>query len=247
MENVQDIYVIGDERRLVVRSFLNELRDAGLEPHVIGGVLDCVMQLPRKPIHVVVCFDDEISAESIEYLRGATVDKGWNLYLVGKINGLSLNEEKKIMLLPGVRFPVWPVPVKSLLDAIKNSRKKILIVDDEPMMLRSLKSFLSESFDVSLVASGKNAIEFLFSHKVDLVLLDYEMPEMNGKDVLAQIRATFDFGSIPVIFLTAKSDKDTVMDVMSLHPNGYILKTSSPNEIRSTLYKYFIEHTQPVA
>ena len=87
--------------------------------------------------------------------------------------------------------------------------------------------------------SGETAIEFLCTHPIDLILLDYKMPTMSGADVLRQIRAVPKMKDTPVIFLTAYSDRSSVMDVMKLRPEGYILKSKSPDEIKKTVVDFF--------
>lgn len=236
---VKDIYVIGDEKRMVVRSFINDLRSASLIVHSLPAEYDSVQSLPKESIHVAVCFDDTMPADVMEYLRESVMDKGWYLYLIGKIGGLSINEKKFSSGIPGVRFPYWPVPAKTLISEIQKTRKDILVVDDDPMMLRSLYSWLNESFNIHAANSGYAALEFLHQHEVDLVLLDYEMPMMNGKQVLQQIRTSYENKSLPVIFLTAKNDKETIKSIVGLHPNGYILKSNPAADIKRSVITFF--------
>ena len=73
----------------------------------------------------------------------------------------------------------------------------------------------------------------------DLVLLDYEMPIVDGKQVLGMIRAEKEFSDMPVIFLTSKDDKESVMQVMSLKPDGYLLKTLEPAKIIQAVDDFF--------
>lgn len=58
----------------------------------------------------------------------------------------------------------------------------------------------------------------------DLILLDYEMPEMNGKEVLQKLQAEKEYADIPVIFLTSMDNREKVMELLALKPAGYILK-----------------------
>ena len=237
--SVKDIYVIGDEKRMVVRSFINDLRSASLTVHSLPAEYGSVISLPKESIHIAVCFDDTMPADVMEYLRESVMDKGWYLYLIGKIGGLSMNEKKHSSEIPGVRFPYWPVPAKTLIAEMEKTRKDILVVDDDPMMLRSLYSWLNESFNIHAANSGHAALEFLRQNEVDLVLLDYEMPLMNGKEVLQEIRTSYENYTLPVIFLTAKNDKETIQSIVGLHPNGYVLKSNSAAEIKRTVTSFF--------
>ena len=73
----------------------------------------------------------------------------------------------------------------------------------------------------------------------DLILLDYEMPVIDGRQVLEMIRSESDFSAVPVIFLTSKNDKESIMKVLNLKPEGYLLKTMKPAEIVKAVDDFF--------
>ena len=83
------------------------------------------------------------------------------------------------------------------------------------------------------------AIKYLSTNRPDLVLLDYEMPIVDGKQVLGMIRSEVEFADIPVIFLTSKGDKESVMQVMELKPDGYLLKTMPHEQIKKSVDTFF--------
>ncbi len=103
-------------------------------------------------------------------------------------------------------------------------RKHILIVDDDSSVLKLVKGYLSQKYDVATAISGKVAMKFLETRKTDLVLLDYEMPVENGPAVLAKIRSDENTKMLPVVFLTGVTDKDKIQEVLSMKPQGYLLK-----------------------
>jgi len=125
--------------------------------------------------------------------------------------------------------------------AFDEQKKSILIVDDDPMFLRSAKSWLEDGYQVTMVSSGMNAITYLASHSPDLILLDYEMPVADGKQILDMIRSEVSTKDVPVMFLTAKNDRESVTKVMSLKPNGYLLKDMAPSEIRQKIDEFLQE------
>lgn len=118
-------------------------------------------------------------------------------------------------------------------------KKSILIVDDDPTYLNLVREWLKELYKVSIVKSGMQAIKYLSKNRVDLILLDYEMPITSGPQVLEMLRSDEDTKSIPVMFLTSKSDKKSVMEVVSLRPEAYFLKTIKRDELISRLAEYF--------
>lgn len=111
-----------------------------------------------------------------------------------------------------------------------NIKKKILIIDDDPTMLRMIYNMLNGKYEVYMASSGMDGLKFLANYMVDLILLDYEMPIMSGAQVMQTLRDGETTKNIPVMFLTGKNDKETVMKVLSLKPVRYILKSIAPAE-----------------
>lgn len=103
-------------------------------------------------------------------------------------------------------------------------RKHILVIDDDPHMLKVLKHHLSNKYDVATAVSGAIALRFLQKKKTNLILLDYAMPQMDGPAVLEQLHANQETKDIPVLFLTGASEKDKIQKALSLNPQGYLLK-----------------------
>ena len=93
-----------------------------------------------------------------------------------------------------------------------------------------------------MASSGKIALSFLAQNPVDLVLLDYEMPVMSGPDVLKDIRNTQSIKDLPVIFLTAKDDKESVMKVVALKPEKYLLKSMPKEKLIAAIDDFFIAY-----
>ena len=121
----------------------------------------------------------------------------------------------------------------------KASRKKILIVDDDETFLRAMKDLLSGIYRINIANSGANALQMIAENPVDLILLDYEMPVLDGPQVLFMLRNDYKTAKIPVMFLTAKNNKESILKIMSLHPEAYILKSSPKGEIIDMIDKYF--------
>lgn len=125
-------------------------------------------------------------------------------------------------------------------------RKKILLVDDDGTFLQMVKGSLDSKYSVDIVSSGMQAITYLATNTPDLVLLDYEMPVTSGAQVLRMMRSEPVTSRIPVIFLTGRNDKASIMEVMALKPQGYILKSLRLPQIVSYVDQYFIDAGRPV-
>ena len=118
--------------------------------------------------------------------------------------------------------------------SIIKGRRHILIVDDDPSYSKMVREWIKTDYDVDVVAAGMQAITFLMKNQVDIILLDYEMPIVDGPQVLQMLRSEPATENIPVIFLTGVSTREEVSRVMSLKPAGYVLKTTT----REDLLKY---------
>lgn len=114
-------------------------------------------------------------------------------------------------------------------------KKHILIVDDDSSVLKLLKGYLAERYDVATAISGKIALKFLETKKTDMVLLDYEMPVENGAAVLGKIRGNESIKDLPVVFLTGVTDKKKIMEVLTMKPQGYLTKPIDMEKLSSTI------------
>lgn len=128
-----------------------------------------------------------------------------------------------------------------LAQKINSINKIILLVDDDSVMLRTLREGLSTSYKILPANSGENALKILARTKPDLILLDYEMPGMNGTEVFEALRNNNELANIPVMFLTAKSDSGSIEKIESLKPEGHMLKTLPLREIKARIQKFFDE------
>mgnify|MGYP002510560598 CR=1 FL=1 len=123
-------------------------------------------------------------------------------------------------------------------------KKKVLVVDDSITIREGIKNLLDEDYDVALAASGTAAIRCLILDKPELVLLDYEMPVCDGKQVLEMIRSENAFAGISVMFLTGRTDPETVRKLVSLKPDGYLAKYLKPAEIKQKIDDFFEKKKQ---
>ena len=124
-------------------------------------------------------------------------------------------------------------------NAAAASKKKILVVDDDPTYIGVIREWLREKYKVGMANSGAQALQWLGANSCDLILLDFEMPVISGPKVLEMLRSDPDTALIPVFFLTSKNDKDSVMQVMSLHPENYLLKSIERGELLHKLDIFF--------
>jgi DNA-binding response OmpR family regulator len=109
----------------------------------------------------------------------------------------------------------------------------VLVVDDEPRNLQLVGKLLSDNLlcDLCLAGSGGEALEIMESMTPDLVLLDVNMPEMNGYEVCTAIRAREESREIPVIFLTAQRDTEHIVRGFDAGGSDYVCKPFESREL----------------
>lgn len=237
-----EIYLIGDIKRLVIQTLIQNLEFNGITVQPVDPDASFVSCIPNLPAHVLLCLSEDIDAELIQTLKNKQNNCGLHVYTAGTISSMSLIEEEYLKQLPAFKFKSWPIDISLLKKAMEwneRNRKRILVVDDDPNILRTIKSWLENDYEVYLVNSGFNALDFIAKHQVDLILLDYEMPLLNGPEILQKLHLHKETAALPVIFLTAKDDRDSVMKAIEQKADGYILKTRSPSEIIKTIKEFF--------
>lgn len=112
-----------------------------------------------------------------------------------------------------------------------SSKKRILLVDDSAIVLRTLNNFLTPAYEVQMATSGPKAIHLIEKKRPDMIFLDYEMPECDGMQTLQLIRSMESAKDIPVVFLTGVNDKEHILALLALKPEGYLLKPASKDKI----------------
>lgn len=120
-------------------------------------------------------------------------------------------------------------------------KRQILLVDDSPLALRSIKAMLDTKYDVVVATSGEKALVTAKKSLPDLVLLDYEMPGWDGRKTLEELRNDEEIGDIPVVFLTGVADKEHIAAVLGMNPQGYLLKPVDKDKLLNTIKKVFEE------
>lgn len=124
-------------------------------------------------------------------------------------------------------------------DFYQLKKRTILAVDDSGIILRKIKALLEDTYQVVLANSGAMAIKYLTLNTPDLILLDYAMPIVDGSQIMQMLREDPEFHHIPIIFLTGKNDAETVKNVMSLKPDGYLLKSMNPQKLHAAIDDFF--------
>ena len=109
------------------------------------------------------------------------------------------------------------------------ARSKILLVDDEPKVCELIKAYLvKDGYDVIIAADGQTAIDLAQRYKPDLILLDLNLPELDGLEVCRTIRKQ---SNVPIIMLTARDEEIDKVVGLEMGADDYVTKPFSPREL----------------
>ena len=133
----------------------------------------------------------------------------------------------------------------AILNAVVETEKRhIIVVDDNPVLLRNMRNMLQDKYRVTLATSAAQCMKAMGQDRPDLIILDYEMPVVDGKQTLEMIRAEDDYKNVPVIFLTGIADKEHVDAVLDLKPAGYFVKPPMQTKIINAIENIFLKQSE---
>lgn len=112
-------------------------------------------------------------------------------------------------------------------------KPSILIVDDEPLNLKLVAQSLRERYSIFVVRSGAEALALLADHNINLILLDINMPDMDGFEVAHELKKLPKTAKIPIIFLTADKTQETIVRAFQSGAVDYITKPFQPEELNA--------------
>lgn len=242
------------EKLLHQRKILKRKLDAMLESKIAIWGQDDMLEVCRtfQPDCVVVYLNGMESEDEIE-LKKVLKEAGYlneNLILLGTEQECSrFKEQAEIDRCIEIKRPVginkFVLSLKAILQCecrekiqIDLYKRNILLIDDNPVSLKVIKLWLEDTFNVSVVNSGTTALKFLEKKNIDLILMDYMMPEMDGIETLEKLRENPDTRDIPVFFLTSLTDNEKAVEVMKLKPQGYFLKTARKEEVVTAIASF---------
>lgn len=119
--------------------------------------------------------------------------------------------------------------------------KTVFVIDDNPDYRALITRWLTPHYSMSVFSSASEMMAGLQTARPDLILLDHEMPEMDGHELIGKLRNDPATNTIPVIFLTRKNDRDHVFSILHYKPDGYLLKTLTKEALIDSIDMFFSE------
>ena len=250
----KNIVILMYQYSVVVKGMENKLKDLGYHVDVVSDRFESIKDYAASvSLFIFYLPTDVREGGNEEKILSDMAEKvmKWdsNMVIIGerKYHSEVSSRHPEINSFEWVDRPVDMKSLCSLVDklvgeeSVKSSKKRVLIIDDDPSYGKMVREWIKDIFRVDIVTAGMQAITFLLkaqeNEKVDMILLDYEMPVVDGPQVLQMLRQEPATADIPVIFLTGIGTKEAVGRVVELKPDGYILKSTTKDELVDYLRK----------
>ena len=245
------IMVIRSSRTFMVNSMITNLEGIGCLVYEVGFDVKEI-SVYQDEVDLMLLYSDRDIGEYLSaliYLKDLCMEKSKQLLVIGSREELDEITENipEHLLVDAIERPLDMNALVEKINSLKTEevieqrKKSILVVDDDASYVQLLREWLKNDYRVGMARSGVQAITWLARNHVDLILLDYEMPITNGLQVFEMLRSEQFSKDIPIMFLTGKSDKDTIMKVMALKPAGYMLKNVTRFQLLAYLQNYFVK------
>jgi type II secretory ATPase GspE/PulE/Tfp pilus assembly ATPase PilB-like protein/ActR/RegA family two-component response regulator len=132
------------------------------------------------------------------------------------------------------------LPVEGVAKPVRSNAPRVLVTDDEPITRMLVKLLLErEHFEVLEAVNGRQAIEMASRERPDLMLIDLNMPEVDGYEAIARLRRDFSLATLPIIVLTAEEGDGVERRVLQLGADDYIVKPFDPAVLLSRVNAVF--------
>lgn len=248
------IVVIELQQSVVVRGIKNKLQELHFKTTEVGNDMKEISRHAGKVDLFIMYLSDSIigragSTNTIMEILDEVDATNQKMILIGEKDFMAEVDRKISELRKFERFllPIDPSKLANMIEGViedegDGSMKRVLIVDDDPSYAKIVRGWIGDVYQTNIVTAGMHAITFLTNHKVDLILLDYEMPVVDGPQVFEMIKSEKEMADIPIVFLTGNGNRESVQRVMKLGPAGYVLKGATKIElltkIKNVLEKY---------
>lgn len=243
----KNVLIISTNETFMVKGLIMKLKDIGINAFFTNDKMEEISK-QEEMADIFVYYLDEIVPKTLIYLKDLCLESHRAVVMIGN----PLEYEEALKYLPESHVHAFferPLQMELFVNSInkffkeemdETVKKKILIVDDDVSYMRMIRDWLRDNYSVSMANSGVQAITWLAKNKADLILLDYEMPVTPGPKVLEMFKSDMSIKDIPVMFLTSKGDKASIVRVLALKPADYILKTIDRNSLHLKIDNFFM-------
>ncbi|MBR0090952.1 MAG: response regulator [Lachnospiraceae bacterium] len=243
------VLFISEKKTMIANALIQTLEEKAFQVVQVKANVTELSRIEEKPEIWLLYLQgvDRNLLDLLSFIRDQIKEHGYRLYAIGTPE--ELEEDLKGFPPSDLKGTFTrPFRMENVIDRLEmevmnverlSAARCIMIIDDDPLMLQAFKEMLQSNYRVYTANSGMNALQMLVNTNVDLILLDYEMPVIKGPQILEMLRSEAHTKDIPVMFLTSKNDRDSIIQVMNLNPVNYLLKSLPQSEICGKIREYF--------
>ena len=248
VKNIKTVAIISPSEGFIVKGIETKLEEIGFEYTFSIDTIDAISMIKNVADVFVLYLQYEMDVETLVYIKDMLSELNKRIIIVGEPIEFA-KVEKVITESLVFKWLDRPLDMNLFLrnvelcayeDIQPTAKRTILIVDDDIFYMRMVYDWLKDDYRIGMASSGLQAIKWLAKNKPDLILLDYKMPALTGPQFLEMLKEDAETSRIPVMFLTGKSDKESIMSVINLKPVDYILKTIDKPCLLAKI-KYFFD------
>ncbi|MBR5162656.1 MAG: response regulator [Schwartzia sp.] len=242
----KDIVIVMFKYSVIVKGIERKLDDCGYNVTILAEEFDRIKQLAEKAILFILYLpkgitENQSDLDQLAKIHDMIQAAGRDMILIGEKDDPPrlTAQSPHLLACAWVNRPVRMDDLEDIVEeTLKNSdKKKILIVDDDPAYAKMAQEWIKDEYQAYSITVAKDAVPFLLKKPVDLILLDYEMPVMDGPQVFQMLRQEPATRNIPVVFLTGISTDEGSERIMALHPDGFVLKSATKETLLDYLRK----------
>ncbi len=245
------VLLISSKENISTRAMENHLREGRCKVETCPPYPELAGNKVEDAELVVFNMDDTIyeRKDLITFFKERCVESGKGLILVGEVNDYEYIKKEMGENYITDYMPL-PLDISAFMKSINHYfdnyevrsrlRHRILLVDDDEIYTSTIERWLSGLYDIDVAGSAVEAISRMERKKPDVLLLDYAMPVTDGAQFLEYLRKDEATAGISVIFLTGSQDRNSVMKVVDLSPQGYLLKSIDKNTLIERLETFFV-------
>ena len=256
-DQTKGLVIVGNPNEFLAKNLKTaiEQSDLDLDVRIIKYSVDELHKLDITVCGLIFIIESTSSVSNfLNFAKDFMNDKTVKMYGIMIGEEVELAEASKYLAGCKVISCNRPIAITDVVAQLKrldaeqkkdSQKKRILIIDDDPVFLRTMKTKLSNAYRVFVANSGASGIMVLSKHEMDLILLDIEMPVTTGPKVMEMLQNEPKLSSIPVMYLSGRCDVKTVTEALVTKPVNYLTKTQSLDEIYATIGAFFAESEMP--
>ena len=233
--------LIADDDRISIKLAEFVLQKDGYDVVTVNSGEACIEYLKKERRVDLVLLDIEMpelnGIETLERIRAdESIADTKVFFLTGNEFSRYEDVSRRLDVLDFISKPVYGPEILERINKVfanesANVKDTVLVVDDDRMNLKFAEHMLSSAYNVVLAISYTEALDYLSKECPALALLDVHMPGMNGFELLSEIRKIKACSDLPVVFLTADSDRETEVRVFREGAQDYIQKPFVPEVV----------------